>query len=218
MFLDKLLPCLKLYQPTSLFLKGASVTDTQTFRPYRYIRLRKDKNPTGLPSLPKVSPISFVRIMALTSPYTAYQGVGVPITFVVGPTTSSTRFDVHHSLLSKVSPLFTMPNGLPRIILSDIHLPNTEPDTFRTLFKWLYERQPPDYTTDVKLLDLMKLWVRHIHVRTGYGTFTDLLHPVSDIGRRTRDLENSKYGVEIGYGADATEVLHLSSGHGQMGV
>ncbi|KAI4697315.1 uncharacterized protein J4E84_000442 [Alternaria hordeiaustralica] len=51
-----------------------------------------------------------------------------------------------------------MPNGLPRIILSDIYLPNAEPDTFRTLFKWLYERQPPDYTTDAKLLDLMKLW------------------------------------------------------------
>ncbi|KAI4662456.1 uncharacterized protein J4E79_004746 [Alternaria viburni] len=92
-------------------------------------------------------------------PYTAYQGVGVPITFVVGPKANPTRFDVHHSLLSKVSPLFTMPNGLPRIILSDIHLPNAEPDTFRTLFKWLYERQPPDYTTDAKLLDLMKLWI-----------------------------------------------------------
>ena len=70
-----------------------------------------------------------------------------------------------------------MPNGLPRIILSDILLPNAEPDTFRTLFKWLYERQPPDYTTDAKLLDLMKLWVRYVHVRTGYGTFTDVLHP-----------------------------------------
>jgi len=110
-------------------------------------------------------------------PYTTYQGVGVPITFVVGPTANPTRFDVHHSLLSKVSPLFTMPNGLPRIILSDILLPNAEPDTFRTLFKWLYERQPPDYTTDAKLLDLMKLWVRYVHVRTVYETFTDLLHP-----------------------------------------
>ena len=39
-----------------------------------------------------------------------------------------------------------------------------------------------------------------------------------DIGGRARNLENSKYGVEIGYGADATEVFHLSSRHGQMGV
>jgi hypothetical protein len=97
--------------------------------------------------------------MALAFPHTAYPGVGVPITFIVGPTTSPRRFDVHNSLLSKVSPLFTMPNGLPLIILSDISLPNAEPDTFRTLFTWLYERRPPNYTTDTKLLDLMKLWV-----------------------------------------------------------
>ncbi|KAL1800015.1 hypothetical protein ACET3X_000357 [Alternaria dauci] len=52
-----------------------------------------------------------------------------------------------------------MPNGLPRIILSNISLPNIEPDTFRTLFTWLYERKPPEYTSDTGLLDLMKLWV-----------------------------------------------------------
>jgi hypothetical protein len=97
--------------------------------------------------------------MALAFPYTAYPGVGVPITFLVGPATNPTRFDMHHSLLSKVSPLFTMPNGLPRIILRDISLPNVEPATFRTLFTWLYERQPPDYTSETNLLDLMKLWV-----------------------------------------------------------
>jgi hypothetical protein len=92
-------------------------------------------------------------------PYTAYPGVGVPTTFLVGPATNPTRFDVHHSLLSKVSPLFTTPNGLPCIILSNISLPDTEPATFRALFIWLYERRPPDYTSDTNLLDLMKLWV-----------------------------------------------------------
>jgi hypothetical protein len=97
--------------------------------------------------------------MANCFPYTAYPGVGAPTTFLVGPTTDPTRFDVHHSFLSKVSPLFTMPNGLPRLIMCNISLPNIEPSTFRTLFTWLYERQPPDYTSDTNLLDLMKLWV-----------------------------------------------------------
>jgi hypothetical protein len=93
--------------------------------------------------------------MATYSPYTAYSGVGVPTTFLVGPATDPTRFDVHHSVLSKVSPLFTTPYGLPR----NICLPNVEPSTFRTLFIWLYERKPPEYTSDTNLLDLMKLWV-----------------------------------------------------------
>jgi hypothetical protein len=97
--------------------------------------------------------------MSNNFPYAAYPGVGVPTTFLVGPTTNPTRFDVHHSLLSKVSPLFTKPNGFPRIILSNISLPNIGPSTFRTLFTWLYERKPPEYTSDTNLLDLMKLWV-----------------------------------------------------------
>jgi hypothetical protein len=97
--------------------------------------------------------------MSNNFPYAAYPGVGVPTTFLVGSTTNPTRFDVHHSLLSKVSPLFTEPNGFPRIILSNISLPKIEPATFHTLFTWLYERKPPEYASDTNLLDLMKLWV-----------------------------------------------------------
>jgi hypothetical protein len=61
-------------------------------------------------------------------------------------------------LLSKVSPLFTLTNGLPRIVNKGIELPDIEPQVFRDLF-WLYERKPPVSKSDRDLLPLMKLWV-----------------------------------------------------------
>jgi hypothetical protein len=115
--------------------------------------------------------------MPLSFPYTACPGyvfsslplhplvviltassVGSPVPFYVGPN-PSTRFDVHHFLLSKLSPLFTLSNRLPRIVNKGIELPNTEPAIFHALFLWLYERQPPVYTSASDLLTLCKLWV-----------------------------------------------------------
>ena len=115
--------------------------------------------------------------MPLSFPYTTYprsrllsppssnlttvptpSSVGSPVTFYVGPK-PSTRFDVHHFLLSKLSPLFTLSNGLPRIVNKGIELPDSEPHMFHALFLWLYERQPPKYTFDSDLLTLCKLWV-----------------------------------------------------------
>jgi hypothetical protein len=58
-----------------------------------------------------------------------------------------------------VSPLFTLTNGLPRIINEGIELPAIEPQVFHDLFLWLYERKPPVYKSDRNLLSLMKLWV-----------------------------------------------------------
>jgi hypothetical protein len=71
----------------------------------------------------------------------------------------STRFDAHHFLLSKLSPLFTLSNRLSRIINKGIELPDIEPSIFHALFLWLYERKPPVYTSDGDLLTLCKLWV-----------------------------------------------------------
>ncbi|KAG9192585.1 hypothetical protein G6011_11319 [Alternaria panax] len=75
--------------------------------------------------------------MANSFPYTAYPGVGIPTTFLVGPATNPTRFDVHHWLLAKASPLFITPNGLPRIILCNISLSSIKPDTFHLMKLWI---------------------------------------------------------------------------------
>lgn len=99
--------------------------------------------------------------MTPSFPYIAYPGTGQPLTFWVGTsTTSYTRFDVHHLLLAQLSPLFAHPSSTaPRLHSGNMLVVDVEPTTFRTLFTWLYERTPPDYTVAADLLPLMKLWV-----------------------------------------------------------
>ena len=94
-------------------------------------------------------------------PYTAYPGAGQPLTFWAGTSIASyTRFDVHHLLLAQLSPLFAHPSSTaPRLHSGNMLVVDVESTTFRTLFTWLYERTPPDYTAAADLLALMKLWV-----------------------------------------------------------
>jgi hypothetical protein len=80
---------------------------------------------------------------------------GPPITFKVGPVSDPVRYDLHHSLLSTVSPLFSSTANTPHAIsLSSISI-----SAFFHVCTWLYYRRPPVATTASDLFLLMKIWV-----------------------------------------------------------
>lgn len=93
-------------------------------------------------------------------PYSEYPtaSAGEPVTFYVGSLSSFTRFDIHQ-LLSISSPLFNDLADNARIITRPVEQPNTDPDIFRLVCTWLYERKPPVATVPEDLLTLMKTWV-----------------------------------------------------------
>ncbi|EAT78963.1 hypothetical protein HBH56_072310 [Parastagonospora nodorum] len=99
--------------------------------------------------------------MAPAFPYTNYANAsaGEPITYCVGPKSTSTRFDIHQLLLCTSSPLFNEPSGVPKIITRPLYLPTIDPTIFRLICVWLYEGIPPAAETPNDLLILMKIWV-----------------------------------------------------------
>ncbi|KAF2732988.1 hypothetical protein EJ04DRAFT_524856 [Polyplosphaeria fusca] len=83
--------------------------------------------------------------------------IGFPTTLLIGA--SKKQFDIHNTLLWKLSDHFKKMDGLPKNLIKPIVLPDISDDLFKQICEWIYDIRTPSYSSPTDLLNLIMLYM-----------------------------------------------------------